>query len=282
MRRLLLVLCVAAALTGCTREANTGKTDVVVGFYPLAFLAERIGGPDVAITDLTPPGVEPHDIDLTVRQVVAVHDSDEFVYLHGLAPAVDEASTEARRRLDLSQVAHLVTRDGQLDPHAWLDPVRMLDLATAVGEALAKADPAHADGYRARTQALAADLRQLDGDYRAGLAHCARQDVVTSHEAFGYLSERYGLRQVAVTGLVPDAEPRPGQLARVVRYSRAHDVSTIYFESAVSPKIARIVAHSVHAQVAVLDPLETKPEGTDYLGAMRRNLAALRAGLDCT
>jgi zinc transport system substrate-binding protein len=276
-----LALLGASAVAGCTRVANTAKVDVVAGFYPLAFIAQRVGGDAVAVRDLTPPGVEPHEVELTVRQVVALHDSDLTVYLGGLAPAVDDAVHESRDRLDLAPVAHLESRAGVLDTHAWLDPERMRAMVRAVRDRLTTVDPGHAAGYRERAAALDGDLAGLDRDFRAGLRQCARTEVVTSHAAFGYLAQRYGLTQTGITGLVPDAEPAPGRLADVIRLAGAHHVTTIYFESVVSPKVAQTVATSVGARTAVLDPIETRPPSGDYLSGMRANLAALRAGLGC-
>jgi zinc transport system substrate-binding protein len=270
-----------ASLIGCTSTANSSKVDVVAGFYPLAFLAQRVGGDAVAVRDLTPPGVEPHEVELTVRQVVAIHDSDLLLYLRGLSPAVDEASGEAPTRLDLASSVRVARRDGVRDLHVWLDPDRMRAMALAVRDRLIGLDPAHADDYRVRAQVLVGELSALDGDFTRGLRGCARREVVTSHAAFGYLAARYGLDQVGITGLVPDAEPAPGRMAHVVRLARARGVTTIFFESVVSPKVARVVATSVGATTAVLDPIETRPAGSDYLGGMRRNLAALRAGLGC-
>lgn len=283
-RRLAVLVLALSVLTGCATSAThagraaDGRLDVVAGFYPVAFLAEQIGGPAVHVVDLTPQGVEPHDLELTAQQVARIDDAGLVLYLSGLAPAVDAAAKDARRSLDVGTVAN---RHSQ-DPHVWLDPLRMVAMARAVGAELEKVDPAHAPDYGARTESLVSQLNALDTELRTGLAHCVRRDVITSHSAFGYLTARYGLTQVGITGITPDAEPAPGHLAEVIRIARAHHATTIYFESIVSPKVAESVAQSVGARTAVLDPLETKPAGGDYLTAMRANLAALRAGLDCT
>lgn len=284
LRRPLPVLVAAACLlSGCVStgiaggRTTDGRLAVVAGFYPLAFLVQQVGGPQVRVIDLTPPGVEPHDVELTARQVARIQDAALVVYLHGLAPAVDSAVKDASRRLDVSQVASR-HRD---DPHVWLDPRRMASMADAVGTELGRVDPAHATDYSARSDALIGRLAELDTVLRLGLSHCTRTDVITSHSAFGYLTARYGLTQVGITGVTPDAEPRPGRLAAVTRIARAHHATTIYFESIVSPKVAESVASTVGASTAVLDPIETKPQGGDYLSAMRANLAALRTGLDC-
>jgi zinc transport system substrate-binding protein len=129
-------------------------------------------------------------------------------------------------------------------------------------------------------------LQKLDAEYRAGLAHCAHREIVTSHEAFAYLAQRYGLEQIPITGISPEAEPQPGDLVRVGQLAKERGATTIYFETLVSPRIAQTVAREIGAKTAVLDPIEglTKDEaarGDDYFTLMRANLSALRAGLGC-
>jgi zinc transport system substrate-binding protein len=284
VRVLAAFLAVLAVAAGCARaEAapDRGRFALVTAFYPLQFLSQRIGGPDVTVTDLTKPGAEPHDIELTARQVARISDAGLVVYLHGFQPAVDEAVAQeaAGRAFDAMSVAQTAT--GR-DPHVWLDPVRFATIADRLGERLVQADPAHAAGYTARARALHAELDALDADYRQQLRTCARREFVTSHSAFGYLASRYGLGQVGITGIAPESEPAPRQLADAARAARATGTTTVFFETLVSPKVAETLAREVGATTAVLDPLEGLSAGGDYLSVMRANLAALTKALGCT
>jgi zinc transport system substrate-binding protein len=188
-------------------------------------------------------------------------------------------------RLDLSYMPFEGGRPVRAaDPHFWLDPTRLAAVATVLAERLERMDPAHAPFYRINLDRLTRDLRELDGLLRAGLASCASTELVTSHVAFGYLARRYGLHQVGITGLSPDAEPDPGRLASAAAFVRAHHVGTIYYETLVSPAVARTVAAETGARVDVLDPLEGLDEssnGADYLEVMRSNLSTLRKGQSC-
>jgi zinc transport system substrate-binding protein len=291
---LALAPALALALAGCAVPAAHGIS-TVAGLYPFAYVLERVGGPDIGVTNLTKPGAEPHDLELTPRQVAAVETAGLVVYLPGLQPAVDDAvRTEARHHsLDIADAVSLLPAPTALgggsednsvtDPHVWLDPLRMVAITDAVASRLATIDPAHASGYRDRAAALRKDLIALDAQYRQGLKTCARHDIVTSHAAFGYLAERYGLTQVGVGGLDPEQEPSPRRIAEVTTYVRQRGVTTIYFETLVSPKVAQTVAAETGAHTAVLDPIEGLPAGSkaDYLTVMRANLAALRSGLGC-
>lgn len=286
-------------LTGCASTAAPGASDgvsVVVAFYPLQFVAEQVGGAQVTVTNLVKPGTEPHDLELRPSQVAAISDADLVPYLAHFQPAVDDAvARQAKgRALDVASVTPLrkapagldatETPDDGNDPHIWLDPTRLADIADAVANRLADIDPAHAEQYRLRATELRDKLTALDEEYRAGLAHCARHEIVTSHAAFGYLAARYGLEQVALTGVSPEQEAVPARLAEVAELARARGVTTIFFESLVSPKVAETLAREVGARAEVLDPIEgMQPGSTEtYLTVMRVNLDKLRAALGCT
>ena len=289
----------AGLLTGCGSDpATDGRLTLVASFYPLQFATQRVAGDRAQVRSLTPPGAEPHDLELTPKDVAAVADADVVVYLKGFQASVDDAvaGEAAKRGVDVAPAAHLdraaTAEDGEepegaggQDPHFWLDPSRLSAVTGLIADRLAAADPPGAATYRANAEALEAELAGLDTEYRAGLATCANKDLVTSHQAFGYLAERYGLTQVGITGLSPDTEPQPADLARVTDFVRTHRVRTIYYETLVSPAIARTVATETGARTAVLDPIEglTKDsDGSDYLAVMRSNLQHLREGQPCT
>ena len=271
--RTVLTLILAAALAGCGGDSDSSERTVVAAFYPLAFAAEHIGGSGIKVRNLTPPGVEPHDLELSGGDVRTIADANVVLYLGaGFQPSIEDAieSTSAHA-VDLLDAVDTV------DPHVWLDPVRYAAIAERIGEELDR---------RPEADRFAAKLRALDREFSQGLSGCERKEIVTSHAAFGYLAERYGLKQVAITGISPEAEPTPGDLEEVVHRVRAAGATTIFFETLVSPRLAETVAREVGARTAVLDPLEgiTEAEaegGEDYFSVMRENLKALRAGLGC-
>lgn len=318
MPRRLLALCAcltfSASLTACGSSSSdaSGRLDVVAAFYPLQFATEQIGGDQVAVTGLTKPGAEPHELELTPKDVAEVSKADLVVFEHGLQPAVDQAvENEAPdTSLDVAPAAKLdlalqpaVGDDhgaeveehesgegheqeaGATDPHFWLDPLRYRDVSRAIADRLSTVDPTHEADYRARAKAFEARLTKLDRAFATGLAHCERPEIVTSHSAFGYLAQRYHLDQVGITGLSPDAEPDPSQIAAVARYVKDHDVTTIYAETLVSPATADTIAQETGATVKVLDPIEgitDKSAGSNYFEIMRSNLATLESGQGCS
>ena len=249
-RRLLAALLTLTVTAGCSAKATAsgftdGKLDVVTAFYPLQFLSERVGGDAVTVSTLTKPGAEPHDLELNPRQVGQVADAGLAVYLRGFQPAVDTTvDQEANGRAfdvataveplpatedEQAEQGHAEEADhaenaNRMDPHIWLGPVRFATIADRLGERLGKADPPHAADYTARAAALHAELDRLNTEFATGLKTCQRRELVTSHTAFHYLADRYGLTQVGVTGITPEAEPSAQRLAAVA--ARARETGT--------------------------------------------------------
>ncbi len=314
-----------AGTGGGTDEAGAaGTTDVVrviASFYPLEYLAQRVAGEHAEVSTLTSPGVDPHDVELTPRTVASVGAADLVVYESGMQPAVDEAVEQQApdRSFDVTPAADLLpvgTEDagadhdggaghadheaeedhgshsaedghdhGPADPHFWLDPERYGNVAVALAEQLSDVDPAHADAYAANAEAFVADLQALDRELQEGLAQCDSREVVTTHDAFGYLGARYDLHVTGITGISPDSEPSPARLAEVSRLVTDLGVTTVYAEPLLPPDIARTVATETGTQVLTLDPadgLSQAAGGSDYLEIMRANLVTLREGQGCS
>lgn len=283
----------ALALTACgggSGPAGSAEGDadlrVAASFYPLAWVSEQVAGDRAEVESLTPPGTEPHDLELGPRQVAALGETDLVVYLNGFQPAVDEAvAQEAKERsLDVAGAAELLEVDGQPDPHFWLDPTRLADVADAVAARLGEADPDGAEDYSAGAAAVRDELEALDAELAEGLAGCAGTALVTAHTAFGYLASRYGMEQVGLSGLDPEEEPSSRDLARVADFVAANDVRTVYTETLVSPDVAETLAEETGARTAVLDPLEglgDESAGEDYGAVMRANLEVLQDGQPC-
>ena len=274
--RIVLTSLAVLTLAGCGGYGyDLDGLDLAAGFYPLAWAAEEIGQGRVNVVNVTPAGAEPHDVELSPREVERVRAANLVFLLRGFQPALDEAAdgAENARVVDFLEVS---SPRGS-DPHVWLDPVRFEAIVRLMGEELER--PAAAER-------LATSLRELDAEYERGLARCERRAIVTSHAAFGYLAERYGLTQVPISGLSPEAEPTARELERVVEQVERSGATTVFFEKLVSPRIAETVAREVGAETAVLDPIEGLTEeegerGENYLTVMRENLAALRTALGC-
>lgn len=284
-----------AALAGTLTASCAGTTDddaagasVAAAFYPLAFVAEQVADGHAEVTNLTSPGGEPHDLELTLTETLAVTEAELVVLLRGFQPAVEEvvdASAEGRV-LDAADVVELLpdpADGGADDPHFWLDPLLMADLGDAVAEELADLDPDHGEKFRTNAKKLRTDLTALDAAYSSGLAGCERDTVVVSHNAFQYL-ERYGLTVEAINGLSPDAEPTPADIARLQRLVADEGITTVFSETLATPELAETLASDMGITTAVLDPVEGLADTTadeDYLSLAEANLLALQKANGC-
>ena len=324
-KRFLAAACAAAtalALSACsstapssTSGAKDGTLTVMASFYPLQYLAEKIGGEHVTVTSLTPAGAEPHDLELSPKTVDALSSADAVIYLAGFQSAVDEAIEQQAPKtvIDVSPAVQLVEagvdanhpseeedegtdetqsseadghedhhHDMSTDPHFWLDPVRMANAATLVGDKLAEANPANAEMYKTNAKALKDELTSLGNDLVSKTSTCQIKTFVTAHTAFGYLADRTGLTQVGISGLDPDSSPSPARLAEISQIAKDQGVTTIFTEALIDPKIAQTLADDLGITTAVLDPIESQTDPSkDYSGVMNDNINALTKALNC-
>lgn len=305
----------ALALTACgSQSPDTSPDDnlqVAAAFYPLAFASELAGGEDVTVENLTTPGMEAHDLELSPQQIVALTEADVVVYLAGFQPAVDDAvaQSDSQHVIEVSGFADLTEHaghehedhdhgtegheeedheghdHGEMDPHFWLDPTRLAQVVEAIAAELGEIQPDAAEAFTANATAGAELLTALDEEFTTGLAECERREIFVSHAAFGYLTARYDLEQISVAGLSPDAEPSPSRIAEVQELAREHGATTIFFESRASDAVAESIAGDLGLHTAVLDPLEALTEqsaGEDYPAVMRTNLEAIRDANGCS
>ncbi len=319
-----LVALFASILAACSSDSDTAtsrptvaggqagqgagaKVKVLASFYPLYEVVRRVGGDRVDVSNLVAAGSEPHDLELSPRELDNLRDARLVVYVGagfqpGLERGLETVESPDLRPLDVTREMRLLEGqedehadeheaegEGQQhsrDPHVWLDPVLMGEIVSTVRDEVVRIDPNGRRVYEANARRYQRELEALDEEFRRGLEGCRRKEVVTSHAAFGYLTERYGLEQVAISGISPEAEPSPRRLQEIVRFAREHDVEVIYFETLVDPRVAQTIAREVGAKTMVLNPIEgLTPEegaqGKDYLDLMRQNLGNLQAGLGC-
>jgi zinc transport system substrate-binding protein len=284
-----VALALVATIGACSNDSSGGRVTVVASMYPLAWAAEQIGGGRVAVEDLTPPGVEAHDTTLTAAQRADIQTADVVVYLGqiGLQPDIERAVDDAGGRVvDVTAGLHIPGPPvGQtFDPHVWLDPVYMEGAVRLIAGALKAVDASGSAGFAARESSTLRDLQDLDASFRAGLRRCSFTTFVVTHEAFGYLADRYGLHQLGIEGITPESEPsaaRIQQAAQAIDQGRA--APAVFYEGTdAGRRIGESVAANVGVPALPLGTLESAPSSGDYLSVMRSNLASLERGLQCT
>ncbi|MWA11005.1 metal ABC transporter substrate-binding protein [Streptomyces sp. BA2] len=311
----------ACSSSSAADKDGDGKLNVTASFYPMQYLAQEIGGEHVSVDTLTKPGVEPHDLELSPRQTAELGESDFILYLKGIQPAVDDAIGQSgvKNTVDAAKLTKLEEHgtgvghdhghedeehsekhseehsdehseeeehghegEAGADPHIWLDPVKYAEVAEGVGKAMEKADPDHAAAYEKNTKALVKKLDALNTKFEGGLKNTKTKTFITTHSAFGYLAERYGLDQEGIAGIDPESDPSPARIKELQDIAKKDDVSTVFFETLASDKTAKTLASDANLKTDVLDPLEgitDKSKGDDYIGVMESNLAALQKAL---
>jgi zinc transport system substrate-binding protein len=288
--RIALVALVALVLPSCS-DPSGGKRTAVASFYPLAYAAERISGSDWEVIDLTPPGTEAHDVELSLEDRAAIQDADLMIHLGdiGFQPQVEEAAKDSEGRV-LTLADKLIHHpEGQeleegIDPHIWLNPGSMRTMASLVANAFIAEDPDGRAGYLARADRLRAELERLDQRYRdvLNIRQCRYGTLVVSHEAFNYMAGRYAFRQYGLAGLTPEGEPTTARLAEAERLIEEGQAGAVFYEAGgESQRAAEALGSDAGVPALPLSTLESEPPEGDYLSVMEDNLDSLRQGLGC-
>jgi zinc transport system substrate-binding protein len=293
-----------------SNKSGISKAQVAASFYPLYFFSSEISKGRGEVFNITPAGVEPHDYDPTPQDIVKLQESSMVVVNGaGFEPWLDRLKEELKDKTVIytSEGIELVQgveeheeedheeeeapepeEEGEhLDPHVWLSPRLAKFQVDKILQGYVQIDPGNKALYEKNAQGLKQKLDELDSKFRSGLSSCSQRDFVTSHAAFGYLAKEYGLNQVAISGISPDEEPSPAQLAEVTDFARENNVKYIFFETLLSPKLSETIAREVGAQTLVLDPVEGLSDddikqGKNYFTVMENNLQNLQTALECS
>ncbi|MFC4769106.1 metal ABC transporter substrate-binding protein [Effusibacillus consociatus] len=305
----LTVGCSTATQKAAPAPQDTNKIRLVASFYPLADFAKNVGKDAVEVHNLVPAGVEPHDWEPTAKDMKTISQADVLLYngagfepwIEKVLESVDKSKlvvVDTSKGVELLKAADLEHehndqhkdekkdehkdehKHGEYDPHFWLDPVNAQKQVELIADALVKADSKNKDKFEANAKEYKGKLEALHKEFETELAKVKKKEVVTTHAAFGYLTKRYGLEQIPIMGLAPNAEPSPKAMAEIVKEAKEHDVKYIFFETLVSPKVAETVAKEIGAQTLVLNPIEGLTEeelkkGEDYISKMKENLKNL-------
>lgn len=293
---LVLLGLAAAPLRPQAPSATPRKLRIVASIFPLSEFARAVAGEGADVRLLLPPGAGVHTWQPRASDIIKTAESDLFVHIGGgLEPWLEDFLQSVSRKrlrvlaaadfLDLEKEAH----DGReaADPHVWLDFDRDRAIVGRLAAVLGELDPAGAGAYSERAAAYNLRLEELDRLYAEGLGSCAnRVLLVAGHEAFGYLARRYGLEQLSLSGLSPDAEPTPRGVAAMVEKARAGGVRSVFREAGESPKLADVLAREIPAAVFVLSTganlsRRDRDAGATFLDLMRSNLVSLKRGLGC-
>lgn len=275
---------------------------IVTSFYPIYEIVHKVGGNNVTLTNLVPAGVEPHDYEPAPQDIISLNKADLVIYNGAgleswsdkIIPDLQKSGVEIMNLSDLF-LNDVIKNDPKkpdeeeylpYDPHFWMDPVNYQKEVQVVSQKLSELDPVHKAEYEQNAQNFLKQLQDLDIAYQNGLKNCKQNNFVTNHAAFAYLSNRYNLTMIPISGLSPDSEPSLKTMADLAGVIKQKNIQYILTESLVSPKIAETLANETGAKTLVLNPLEglTNEEisqGKNYISVMQDNLKNLQAALEC-
>lgn len=305
IRLSLLALIILISITGCSKniEENGEKLKVYTSFYPMYDFTSKIGGDKISVYNMVPSGTEPHDWEPAASDIVNLENADIFVYNGaGLEHWVDNVLGTLENKslvvVEASQGIELLGSEdhnhdhghdhdhhhGEFDAHVWTDPLNVKIEMENIMNGLIQIDPANKEYYKENYEKYSDELDILHEEFESTISNLTNRDIVVSHMAFSYMSNAYGLNQIAIDGLTPDSEPNPGRMAEIIDFVKENNIKVIFFEELASPKIANTIANETDAIVDVLNPIEGLSDeelqnGDDYFSVMRKNLEALSRAL---
>lgn len=294
MKKLIIVFITLSLIAvGCTSTKDSsnngsGKMVVYASFYPLSFLADEIGGDNIELRTVVPNGVESHDYEPSIRQLRDIENAQLFIYnganFESWADKVVGNIIDEDRTINASEFVDLIMVDNNPDPHIWLSPENMIKIGEAIKNKLILLDETHKEDYENNFNNLASRLRELDNKFSEELSQKKRESIIVSHEAFTYMAERYGFKQIPVTGISPEQEPSPKTIAELIEIARRENHKYIFLETLASPKTVQVIAKETGLQILTLNPVEGLTEdeiknGKDYISIMEENLENLKKAL---
>lgn len=297
-------LIVLLLLAGCvpSQEKDPNHLQATTTLYPLEYFTKRIGGERIQVENLVPAGVDLHEYEPSASDLTKLANADLFIYNGAdLEPWVEKMGTvmdpKKTKMIQATQSISLLSANSDHDhkqnhkehrhsinPHVWLDPTLAKKQAEQIKQGLIQVDPQHQSFYENNFRQLAAELDQLDREFQEVMKQKQVDTIVVQHDAFAYLTKRYGLNQITLTGLSTMDEPCPQKLKQVIDEIQKHQLKYVFFEPFGNPKLIKTVQQETGVQALALHSLEgrTKEEvasGEDYFSIMRRNKENLKKAL---
>lgn len=288
--KVILTSLMLATLIGCTSNkaaTEDGKLKIYTSFYTMYDFTSKIAGDKAEVVNLVSDGTEPHEWEPSTSDMINLESADMLIYNGaGMEHWIDKITESLENDIILVEASEGVTliddelTQGNSDPHVWLDAKNAKIEMENIKNALVQADEANAEYYEANYEKYAKMFDELDEELTSRIKELDNKNIIVSHEAFSYLCKAYGLTQTSIGDLEADAEPDAKRLAEIVEFAKSNQVTTIFFEELVSPKMANVIADEIGADTAVLNPVEgltgeQVEAGEDYFSIMRANIDTL-------
>lgn len=283
----------AGSTTGPGSTASIGSEPIILAasIYPIAEIISRVGGDHVDVLNLTPPGTEAHDAEITAKQMERLNDAAlAFYFGHDFQPSVQKAiSTTGVDAVDLLDSTRTMFIDGtkNVDPHVWLDPDNMISMTRTVTARLVAERPALADEFNANSSRYVAELESLGTYLDSSLTRCESPVLVTAHRSFSYFAARARLQTHSLLDFSGEDSATTKDLEDFAAFLKTKNVTTVFYEESISRESMRVVADMVGASTSTLFPIETVSRaeiaaGDNYISLQEENITRIAKGLRCT
>lgn len=303
------------AACGSNTDSSTSddkKTEIYTSTFATAAIAREIGGDQVNVKMIVPPGADPHSYEPTSKQLTEIAKGDLFLLTGTTLEPYSKKIQESLKGTDVrfietSKDVTLLKSDatlhaheeeghtedehaheeeehdhGKYDPHVWLDPVNAKAMARSITAALSKEVPKDKATFEKNLKAFDQQADALDKEFKQAVADGSKKELLVTHAAYGYLAERYGFTQLPIAGISPSDEPSQKQLAALVKEARMHDLKYVAFEETVSPKVARVIQKEIGAKSVTIHNLESvtkSQQNSSYFKLMEENVQTLKQAL---
>ncbi|WP_102345506.1 metal ABC transporter solute-binding protein, Zn/Mn family [Bacillus sp. Marseille-P3661] len=297
-------------------QQSTGTLNIYTTIYPIEDFTKKIGGNHVTVTGIIPPGVDTHTFEPSTKTMIEIAEADAFIFnnkeMETYAGTISETLKNENVKiveaaLEVEEETHTETEEisennthnnevhnhedtgkedthdhnhGDLDPHIWIDPILSIQVAENIKQALIQLKPESKEDFEKNFENLKKQLTDLDQEFLQMVEKKTDPKIIVSHAAYGYWQKRYGIKQIAVTGLSPSNEPSQKQLEEIINIAKNNNIKYVIFEQNITPKISKIVQNELNAEALNLHNLEVLTEddyknGEDYFSIMRKNIQTL-------
>ena len=299
MKKITSFILLVVILTACNpnnTEKNNDTLLIYTSIYPLEYIAEEIAGNKAMIESIYPPGVDAHTYEPTSREITQTADGDAFIYIGAGMESFAETMADALENQAL-QFIEIGTQEelfksttqkhdedhehhSDVDPHIWLDPIRMIQMAEIVTSELSELRPEHKEYFLENLSTFTEKMTVLDEKFAATLKDKEHKEILVSHAAYGYWELRYDIEQIPISGLSSSDEPSQKELASIATLAKDKDLSYVIFEQTGSNRIATIIQEYIEADALYIHNLEVLTEDDidqqeDYYSLMEKNLQTL-------
>ncbi len=283
MKNIFIIIIILLSIFACGDNDNKntfGKLQIYTSIYPIYDFTKKIGGEKITVYNMTKAGAEPHDFEITSKDMANLSKADLFIYNGG---GMEHWVDSVKNALNIKYVdsSSNINNQNNLDPHFWLSPKNAKIQMENIKNGLIEIDSENKNYYESNYNLYASRLDKFDNKIKNSLSNIKNRNLVLTHPAFGHFCKEYSLTQIAIAR--DEADPKA--MAEIITFIKNNDIKAIFYEEFSSSKLADSIAKETQIKILTLNPIESLSEknieaGEDYFSIMEKNLISLLDGLN--